>query len=153
MNYSDRTDGFYRRLMLIRFDHTIPDDKKDGNLKEKLMMEKDGILAWAMVGLKRLMQNNYRFTETDRTRAELASYKSENSSVLEFVEECCEVKPNTECLRDELYAMYVEYRSHSGGGKPASKKTFNRELDGIAGVERGLESVSRRKTWRGIRAP
>jgi len=149
-NYSDRSDGFYRRLILIRFDHTIPEDKKDGNLKEKLLLEKDGIIAWAMVGLKRLMERKWKFTETERTRAELASYKADNSSTLAFVEECCTLDPGSEVLREELYNAYHEYCS-TVGSKPVSQKRFNNELEGVSGVSRGSEAVTRRRTWRGIR--
>ncbi len=149
-NYSDRSDGFYRRLILIRFDHTIPEDKKDGNLKEKLLLEKDGIIAWAMVGLKRLIECKWKFTETERTRAELASYKADNSSTLAFVEECCTLDPGSEVLREELYNAYHEYCS-TVGSKPVSQKRFNNELEGVSGVSRGSEAVTRRRIWRGIR--
>jgi putative DNA primase/helicase len=102
-NYADRSDGFYRRLILIRFDNTIPEDKRDNELREKIMLEADGILAWSLVGLKRLMANKYRFSETDRTKNELQKYKSENSSVLSFVDECCLLEAKAEILREELY--------------------------------------------------
>ncbi len=149
-NYSDRSDGFYRRLILIRFDHSIPEDKKDGDLKEKLAAETDGIIAWAMVGLKRLIANKFRFSETERTRAELSSYKAENSSTLAFVEECCALGTGGEVLREDLYNAYHEYCA-AAGSKPVSQKRFNNELEGISGVSRGSESVTRRRTWRGIR--
>ena len=148
-SYTDRSDGFYRRLTMVRFEHTIPADKKDEHLKEKLLLEADGITAWALIGLKRLMANNFRFTETDRTKAELAKYKSDNSSVLAFVEECCAVEAG-ETLREELYNAYLEY-CNIGGQKPVSQKRFNSDLEGISGLERGLEAMTRRKTWRGIR--
>jgi hypothetical protein len=31
------------------------------------------------------------------------------------------------------------------------EKRFNSELEGVSGLERGLETMTRRKTWRGIR--
>ncbi|MCL1874030.1 MAG: phage/plasmid primase, P4 family [Clostridiales bacterium] len=149
-NYSDRSDGFYRRLCIIRFPNTITPEKRDGMLKEKLMMEKDGIIAWSMIGLKRLMENNYQFSETERTRSELANYKAENSSVVAFVEECCEVKPEIECLRDDLYIMYQEY-CQQNGSKSVSQKRFNSEIESNYNAERGFEKVSRRKVFIGIR--
>jgi putative DNA primase/helicase len=148
-NYADRSDGFYRRLILIRFENTIPDEKKDGELKEKLMREADGILAWSLVGLKRLMENDYRFSETSRTQAELRNYKSENSSVLSFVDECCVLEPTAETLREELYAAYTEY-CNANGQKPVSQTRFNKELDGIDSLSRGVEPVAHRRTWCGI---
>ena len=148
-NYTDRSDGFYRRLILIRFDHAIPDDKKDNNLKEKLMLEADGILMWALAGLKRLMENNFRFSETASTKAELELYKAENSSVLAFINESCEFDSNTEILREDLYAAYKEYCS-TNGHKVASKIRFNKDVDGIRGLVRGQDLLTHRKTWKGI---
>ena len=149
-NYADRSDGFYRRLILIRFENTIPEDKKDNELKEKLAQEADGILAWSLIGLKRLMANGYRFSETDRTKAELRNYKSENSSVLSFVDECCELDSTAEILREELYNAYTEY-CNTNGQKPVSLTRFNKELEGVDSLSRGMESVTRRRTWCGIK--
>lgn len=149
-NVSDRSDGFYRRLIIVRFDHTVPEAKKDGDLKEKLALETDGIIAWAMVGLKRLIANKYKFSETDRTRAELADYKADNSSALAFVNECCTFEADAEVERKQLYETYVEYCADNGL-KPMSHKRFNSELDGIGTLRRDLDTISRRNIWRGLR--
>jgi putative DNA primase/helicase len=149
-NYADRSDGFYRRLILIRFDHSVSEDKKDESLREKMAAETDGILAWAMVGLKRLMANKFRFSETDRTRSELSSYKVENSSALAFLEECCELAADAEILRTELYGAYNEY-CKDNGKKTMSQTTFNRDLEGVSGIYRSLDKVTRRNIWRGIK--
>ena len=149
-NYVDRSGGFYRRLLIINFSKRIPDDKKDSNLKEKLAMETDGIIAWAIDGLKRLMESNWQFSETDRTRAALANYKADNSNVLAFVEECCIVDSDAEVLRDELFKEYNEWCSTSTN-KACGQRRFYSEIDDIAGVERSLASVTRHKTWKGIR--
>ena len=42
-NYSDRSDGFYRRLLIIRFDKSIPPEQRNPNLKEQLASERNGI--------------------------------------------------------------------------------------------------------------
>jgi len=54
-NYVDYSDAFYGRLVILLFALTIPKEKQDADLKEKLLEEADGILAWAMLGLKRLI--------------------------------------------------------------------------------------------------
>ena len=135
------------------FDHAVPEDKKDSDLKEKLMTERDGILMWALEGLKRLMENKWKFSETDRTRQALSNYKSKNSSALAFIQEECVVAPEAECFRQDLYNVYEEY-CHANGYKEAlSLQKFNSELDGVKGVTRGQENsgASNRKTWIGIR--
>jgi putative DNA primase/helicase len=150
-NYGDRSDGFYRRLIIIRFDKSVPADKRDPNLRERLAVERDGILRWSLEGLKRLMANSYQFSETERTRAELQRYKVESNSALSFVEECCVMKQGVECLRDELFLAYREY-CNMNGLKPMSQANFNKEIESMdKGVARGLDRVSRRKIWSGIR--
>ncbi|HCS74129.1 MAG TPA: DNA primase [Clostridiales bacterium] len=150
-NYGDRSDGFYRRLIIIRFDKSVPAAKRDANLREKLSVECDGILMWAIEGLKRLISNGYVFSETDRTRAELQRYKIESNSVLSFVDEFCEVKKDVESMRDELFVRYKEY-CNNAGLKAVSQANFNKEIEGLGEeVERGFEKMSRRKTWKGIR--
>ena len=43
-------EAMKRRLHLIPFTVTIPPEKRDGKLTEKLLKERDGILAWAIEG-------------------------------------------------------------------------------------------------------
>jgi len=149
-NYVDRGGGFYRRLLILTFDHQIPFEQKDGHLREKLAMETDGIIAGAMIGLKRLMANDWQFTETDSTRAALNAYKAENSNVIAFVEECCVVEPDGEIIRDELFRTYGEWCS-TNGTKACGQRRFYGEIDGITGVTRSQTAVNRLKSWKGIR--
>jgi len=149
-NYGDRSEAFYRRLIIIRFSKPVPEDRRDLDLKEKLAAERNGILTWAIQGLKRLISQNYQFAETERTRAEVNRYKVESNSVLSFVEECCEIDEKAECLRQELYDAYKMYCEESGLSAMSNRR-FNRELETITGVTAALDTVTRRNTWRGIR--
>lgn len=150
-NYGDRSDGFYRKLIIIRFEKSVPASKRDANLREKLSMECDGILMWSIEGLKRLIANGYVFSETDRTRAELQRYKIDSNSVLSFVDEFCEIKIGAEVSRDEMFTRYKEYCS-SAGLKPVSQASFNKDVESVdENIERGLEKLSRRKIWKGIK--
>ena len=150
-NYGDRSDGFYRKLIIIRFDKSVPAPKRDANLREKLAAECDGILMWAIEGLKRLIENGYVFSETDRTRAELQRYKIDSNSTLSFIDECCEIKSGEEISRDELFTRYREY-CNNAGLKPVSQAIFNKDVESMdENIVRSLEKVSRRKTWKGIR--
>lgn len=150
-NYGDRSDGFFRRLIIIRFERSVPMEERDPDLREKLSVERDGIFMWALGGLRRLMSNSYRFSETDRTRAELVKYKVESNSALSFVEECCFVNADAECIREDLFQAYREY-CHKNGLKSLSQANFNKDVENYYDmVQRGLERVSRRKIWSGIR--
>jgi len=43
-NYGDHSDGFYRRLIIVKFNINVSADKRDADLREKLAVERDGIL-------------------------------------------------------------------------------------------------------------
>lgn len=149
-NYGDRSDGFYRRLIIIRFDHAVPKAKRDPNLREKLMVERDGILMWALIGLKRLITNSYMFTETDVTNAELQRYKVESNSVLSFAEDFCVMDDTKETSRDDLFSKYKDY-CNTAGLKPLSQANFNKDIEGsFVSVKRSRDRLSKRRTWKGI---
>ena len=149
-NYGDRSDGFYRRLIILRFENAVPESKRDPNLREKFMAERDGILMWALTGLKRLIANSYVFSETDVTRAELQRYKVESNSVLSFVEDFCEVAEGKTALRDELFLRYREYCANAGM-KSVSQTNFNKELEtGYPAIKRSRDKLSKRRVWHGI---
>jgi len=148
-NYSDRSDGFYRRLIIIRFDKSVPPEKRDPNLRERLSAERNGILIWALEGLRRLISNSYLFTETHRTRHEVTRYKIESNSVLTFIDEMCELRDGF-IAREELYARYKDYCSLNGL-KTQSQTNFNKEItSNFSEVRRGQDKTSGRKVWRGL---
>ncbi|MDD3537374.1 MAG: phage/plasmid primase, P4 family [Saccharofermentanales bacterium] len=150
-NYGDRSEGFYRRLIIIRFANAVPPEKRDPNLLDKLTVERDGIFMWALTGLKRLMANSYLFSETDATRAELQRYKVESNSALSFIEECCVLDAKAECVREELFQQYREY-CHKNGLKPLSQANFNKDVEAIGNtIEKAVDKLGKRRIWRGLR--
>jgi putative DNA primase/helicase len=150
-NYADRSDGFYRRLLIIRFDKSVPQNKRDPNLRERIACERDGILLWALDGLKRLIANNYVFSETERTANEIQRYKVESNSALMFVEECCEIGDGFECVRNTLFEKYREYCGMNGF-KSMSQTNFNKEIESAdMRIKRARDKVGSRHTWRGLR--
>lgn len=149
-NYGDRSDGFYRRLIIIRFSNPVSKEKRDPNLREKFMVERDGILMWSLIGLKRLIANGYTLTETENTRAELQRYKIESNSVLSFMDDFCQLDDSKEVARDDLFTRYKEY-CNNAGLKPMSQGNFNKDVEAnFKAIKRGRDKVSKRRTWKGI---
>jgi putative DNA primase/helicase len=150
-NYSDRSDGFYRRLLIVRFDKSVPQERRDPNLRERIASERDGILMWALEGLRRLIASNYIFSETQRTRNELQRYKIESNGALMFIEECCEVKEGAECVREQLFERYREY-CIKNGMKSMSQTNFNRDVEASdIRIKRAVDKLGKRRTWRGLK--
>lgn len=150
-NYGDRSDGFYRRLIIIRFDHPVPKSKRDPNLRERFLAERNGILMWAMEGLKRLIASGYVFTETEATREELRRYKVESNSALLFVDECCVLDAEAEYPREELFQYYRDY-CNKNGLKAMSQASFNKDVESASTtITRKTDRLGKRRVWRGLR--
>lgn len=147
-NYVDRTEGFYRRLIIVPFNRQIEKNKIDKALKYKFQREKEGILNWALEGLKRLYENNFEFSENELTDEVKKEYKRENNNVISFVEECCEIDSLFSCSRIEIYESYKEFCGEAGL-KALSQIKFNKELECNFNVTRARSGKLR--LWNGVR--
>ncbi|MGU9045678.1 DNA primase family protein [Clostridium perfringens] len=147
-NYVDRTEGFYRRLIIVPFNRQIEKSKIDKALKYKFQREKEGILNWALEGLKRLYENNFEFSENELTDGVKKEYKRENNNVISFVEECCEIDGLFSCSRIEIYEAYKEFCVEAGL-KALSQIKFNKELEGNFNITRSRSGKLR--SWNGVR--
>ena len=147
-NYVDRTEGFYRRLIIVPFSRQIEKSKIDKALKYKFQREKEGILNWALEGLKRLYENNFEFSENELTDGVKKEYKRENNNVISFVEECCELDGLFSCSRIEIYEAYKEFCVEAGL-KALSQIKFNKELEGNFNITRSRSGKLR--LWNGVR--
>ena len=82
----DRSDGFYRRQLVLTTREKPANRVDDPDLAEKMKAEVEGIFLWAFEGLRQLVANNFQFTESARTRANREAVKRDNNNVYEFLE-------------------------------------------------------------------
>ena len=149
-NYGDKSEGFYRRLIIIRFPHSVPDDKKDRNLFSEFRAEEDGILNYALAGLRRLMENRFTFSESENSKRELAQYRMENNSVLSFIGEYCVLDADGAVEKTELYNRYKEYCKQNGFS-PVSATNLNRDMElNYPGVKAKVDKLGKRRIWAGL---
>ena len=65
----DHSDGFFRRQLILTTKDKPADRTDDPFLVEKMCAELEGILLWCLEGLHRLVQNDFRFTVSERAAA------------------------------------------------------------------------------------
>lgn len=82
----DRSDGFFRRQLILTTKRKPPDRIDDPNLSEKLCEEMEGILLWALAGLLRLVKNNFQFTESSRAKLNREMMKKDANNIELFLE-------------------------------------------------------------------
>jgi putative DNA primase/helicase len=150
-NYGDKSEGFYRRLIIIRFSKPVPEKQRDAELLDKFKAESDGIFMFAVEGLRRLIANKFKFSETEKTRTELQRYRVDSNSVLSFIEDNCTVSPDFEIERNELFERYKDY-CKAAGLSAMSQKSFNKDLElANPNIKRSVDKLGKRRTWKGIK--
>ena len=104
----DRSDGFYRRQLVLTTKDKPAARVDDPDLAEKMKAEVEGIFLWAFEGLQRLVDNNFKFTESQRTRENREAVKRDNNNVYDFLESdgYIRLKADMSISSKELYAIY-----------------------------------------------
>ena len=104
---NDRSNGTYRRLLLLHFKHVIPQSEQDTTIWDKLRCEVDGILSWALEGAQRLHRNGGRFT--DPGAKEVSDYKREQNPFSQFVAEKCDAKPEESAFLHDIRTQFENW--------------------------------------------
>ena len=104
----DRSDGFYRRQLVLTTKEKPAGRVDDPDLAEKMKAEAEGIFLWAFEGLQRLVSNNFKFTESQRTRDNREAVKRDNNNVFDFLESegYIRLKADGTISSKDLYEIY-----------------------------------------------
>lgn len=104
----DRSDGFYRRQLVLTTKDKPAGRVDDPDLAEKMKAEVEGILIWACEGLQRLAANNFKFTESQRTKDNREAVKRDNNNIFDFLESegYIRLKADSTISSKELYEIY-----------------------------------------------
>ena len=107
----DRSDGFYRRQLVLTAKEKPADRVDDPDLAEKMKAEVEGILLWAFAGLQQLVANNFKFTESQRTKDNREAVKRDNNNVYDFLDSdgYVRLKADLSASSKELYEAYQIY--------------------------------------------
>lgn len=122
----DRSDGFFRRQIILTTKRKSKDRVDDPFLSEKLIAEKEGIFLWMLDGLKRLIGNNYKFTISERAKENMTEAVSDGNNIVEFMasEGYFRFKADYEVSTKDLYAVYKLW-CEDNSLKPLSERSFS----------------------------
>ncbi|MEQ1761248.1 MAG: phage/plasmid primase, P4 family [Vicinamibacterales bacterium] len=136
--FTDRTDGIWRRLILIPFNRRVTAEDRRVGIEQALDQELPGILLWALQGLVRLVQRN-AFTEPRIARTALEEFKAEANPARAFLLEHYVADPDGVVTIDEVYRHYLEARGTEMHA-PLTRSPFGAE------VARAFPGLSKTKT-------
>ena len=125
----DRSDGFFRRQIILTTKDKPADRFDDPFLVEKLIAEKEGIFLWMLEGLRRLIANHYHFTISQRAKDNISSAVRDANNILDFLdsEGYVAFKADYESSTKNLYAAYKRW-CEDNAENPLSPKSFANQL-------------------------
>lgn len=103
----DRSNGFFRRLLIIRFSEEgifVPE------LETKLSDEKEieSVISGLVEGAKQAL-NRGQIYESGANMGEITRMKIESDTSEAFIEECCNREPKARVKRPDLLAAYEDF--------------------------------------------
>ena len=130
----DRSDGFYRRQLVLTTKERPVNRADDPDLAEKMKAEAEGIFLWALEGLRRLVASNFKFTESDRIRENREAVKRDNNNIFDFMESEGYIRRKADASissKDfyEIYRMWCEENSLA----PLKARSFSDAMIANAG--------------------
>ncbi|MEG0378466.1 MAG: phage/plasmid primase, P4 family, partial [Eubacterium sp.] len=142
----DKTLGFYRRFCIIPFTNTFGalEDVTAGNATKvknpsitKAIIEKEAdiVFNWALQGLHRLKENNWKLSTSKASNMAMEQYKEETDSAYSFFKMCITLKEGSKISCNELYQSYVVYCSNSGIKNCLNQNNLGRQLS-LYGISR-----------------
>ena len=135
----DRSDGIWRRLILVRWNEKIPPEKQNKNFLRREFWEEsgelEGILNLAIEGLKRVIENK-GFTESVEIKRAVEEYKEDSNPAMRFilgkVEPYSQKDAGAYQVDHNVWAskFYKEYKAfcEEEGLRPMSSQNLNKEI-------------------------
>ncbi|MGI5243063.1 DNA primase family protein [Dactylosporangium sp. CA-139066] len=138
--------AFWRRLRLVPFSRSVPEDRQDPHLPERLQEEAPAVLAWVVQGAVAYLRDGTG--EPDTVRAATAAYAREQDSVAGFVADCCALavdQPAVQVATGTLRSAYELWCAENDDA-PVTPKVFTQRLHRLGVMSgRGAKGVRRYK--------
>ncbi|PGW64287.1 DNA primase [Bacillus cereus] len=119
-------EGIWRRIMLIPFTVTIPKDKIDYDLPDKLAKEMPGVLRWAVEGCMKWQAEGLRAPEA--VKAATAEYREDMDILAPFIDENCTVNSSVRIEAKSLYENYTKW-CYQNNELELKNRAFYRQLE------------------------
>jgi P4 family phage/plasmid primase-like protien len=122
----DDSGASTNRLEVLRFDKSFS-GIEDKTLAPRLISEAEGVAAWAIEGLRRLIANNGNFTQPASSIESLNHMKEENQPLRDFIAEYMTHGQDERCHLTDVWNAYRVYAADCNIRLPG-KTQFSRSL-------------------------
>ena len=143
---SDATQAFVNRLVVLLFNHSVPKEKQDKHLLDKLWNERDSIFTLSMHALRELSQRNFKFTRPEESEVFVQSFLERGNSLYAFLKDCCVLSPEARIHNTQLLAEYEKYCRKNELDAFTKRKLYEM-LAGMPGVAMKKFRIGDKNCW------
>ncbi len=128
--FDEQSFGLARRLLVLPMKRKFEKHEQDPFLTEKLTAEMPGILNWAREGLADLIQDDYKFTESNAMREVKDQVLNRTSPVSAFMTSKVALSPGNILKSKTVHDSFLRWAGQSNvlPGKYASSAKFWQEF-------------------------
>jgi putative DNA primase/helicase len=119
----DDSGATTNRLVVLKFDRTFH-GREDRGLVGRLITEAEGIAAWAVEGLRRLIANGGTFTLPASSEESLGHMKEENQPLSDFISEYVQYTEGARAHSCDLWSAYRTYAAECNVRLPGRNQFF-----------------------------
>ena len=119
-------EAIRRRFHLVPFAVTIPAERRDDTLKEKLTAEWPGILDWMIRGCLQWQEKG--LAPPEAVTAATAAYLEAEDAIAAWIEECCEIEQDHWESSADLFSSW-KMCAERAGENAGSAKRFGQALE------------------------
>ncbi len=146
---SETSNAVWRRLRLIPFAVTIPEEQQDKHLTDKLIAEWPGILAWMVRGCLDWQQRQCDLALPDEVHEATEAYRDDSDLVADFiVERCVDWRDHQDqkmrAPKDRVYTAYSNW-CRDIGEDALDRTEFNNRMRGHGFVDKTGKMPGERK--------
>ena len=107
-----KNEAFFRRMIVVPFTHSVPEEEQDTDLLEKLLLEKDAIVTKALKAAVKLYREDFKFPTLESSERMLKEWTQMGvRSVRVFMEKCCvKTTERSDFVTTETaYQVYIDF--------------------------------------------
>lgn len=145
----DKTDAFFRRIIVLEYNQKFEGDNMDPDLADKLIEELDGIFMWALEGLKRVLERK-RIDVPESVHQAKMRFRAKVNPVLLFVSEECKLGLECRVSPPKLYNKYKDWAEDSKLKALGKSNFYENILLNCQGVARKRPRESSKEVFQGI---
>lgn len=139
----------FDRIMIIHCENVIPESEQDKQLLDKMYAERDGIIHKAVMALKTVIENGYRFSEPQTVREARQSYMEETNTALAFFTECMEQRSGQKiadgCTTGKVFDVYRAWCTDNNNGYAKTSREFRDAISAYLGMAHSDLTVHTKK--------